>query len=175
MSTAFVGEIRMFAGNFAPRDWAFCDGQLLDVSGNDALFSLLGTIYGGDGRTTFGLPDLRGRLPMHTGTGPGLTNQSMGSKFGSESVTVMLNQTPSHNHDMRASTTPGTQYNPAGGLLASSPGVRLFRPQPPLGGNNLSPDTIGLSPGGSQSHNNLMPYLCVNFIIALFGVYPSRN
>lgn len=165
----------MFAGNFAPRSWALCDGQLLAVSQNDALFSLLGTIYGGDGRTTFGLPDLRGRLPMHTGTGPGLSPRNMGQKLGSERVSVSASQVPSHNHDMRASTTPGTQNIPAGGLLASSPGVRIYRPEPPLAGNNLASAAIGPSAGGSQSHNNLMPFLCVNFIIALFGIYPSRN
>lgn len=175
MAEPYVGEIRMFAGNFAPRGWALCDGQLLAVSQNDALFSLLGTIYGGDGRTTFGLPELRGRLPMHMGTGPGLSPRIIGSKFGSETITISANQTHSHNHDMRASTTPGTQNVPAGGLLASSPGVRLFRPQPPLAGNSLAADTVGPSPGGAQSHSNLMPYLCVNFIIALVGVYPSRN
>ena len=174
MSEPYVGEIRMFAGTFAPRGWALCDGQLLAVAENDALFSLLGTIYGGDGRTTFGLPDLRGRLPMHTGTGPGLSSRSMGQKRGSESVSVSTSQVPSHNHEMRASTTPGTQNIPTGGLLASSPGVRLYRPQPPTG-NNLATNTIGPSAGGAQSHSNLMPFLCVNFIIALFGVYPSRN
>ena len=174
MSEAFVGEIRMFAGNFAPRSWALCDGQLLAVSQNDALFSLLGTIYGGDGRTTFGLPDMRGRLPIHTGTGPGLTPRTIGQKYGQENVTLTANQGPAHRHDMRASTTPGTQNVPSGGLLASSPSVRLFRPQPPVG-SNLAADTIGASPGDSRSHSNLMPFLCVNFIIALFGTYPSRN
>lgn len=175
MSEPFIGEIRMFAGNFAPRGWALCDGQLLAVSQNDALFSLLGTIYGGDGRTTFGLPDLRGRLPMHTGTGPGLSPRNMGSKIGSETVNLTsANQVPSHNHDMRVSSAAGTQNTPSGGFLASSPGVRLFRPTPPVG-IPLATDTVGSSPGGSQSHTNVMPYLCVNFIIALLGVYPSRN
>jgi len=164
----------MFAGNFAPRNWALCDGQLLAVSQNDALFSLLGTIYGGDGRTTFGLPDLRGRLPMHTGTGPGLSPRSMGQKQGEETVTINPGEVPSHNHDMRVSTAPGTQNVPSGGFLASSPSVRLYRPEPPAG-TNLAADTVGPSPGGSQSHNNLMPFLCVNFIIALFGIYPSRT
>ena len=175
MSEPYVGEIRMFAGNFAPRGWALCDGQLLAVSQNDALFSLLGTMYGGDGRTTFGLPDLRGRLPMHKGSGPGLSPRDIGQKRGTESVSVGANQVPSHNHEMRAATIPGTQNVPDGGLLASSPSVRIYRPQPPLAGNNLASVTIGPSAGGVQSHSNLMPFKCVNFIIALFGVYPSRS
>ena len=164
----------MFAGNFAPRGWAFCDGQLLQVSQNDALFSLLGTIYGGDGRTTFGLPELRGRLPVHQGDGPGLTPRMIGQKTGTENVTVTANQVPTHNHNMQVSSAAGTQNIPSGGFLASSPGVRLFRPTPPVG-IPLATDTIGPSPGGSQRHTNLMPFLCVHFIIALFGVYPSRN
>lgn len=174
MSEPYVGEIRMFAGNFAPRSWALCDGQLLAVADNDALFSLLGTIYGGDGRTTFGLPDLRGRLPMHMGSGPGLSPRIMGRKLGSESVGVSANQVPSHNHEMRAATIPGTQNVPTGGLLASSPSVRIYRPQPPAG-SNLASDAIGPSAGAAQPHSNLMPFQCVNFIIALFGIYPSRN
>jgi len=164
----------MFAGNFAPSGWALCDGQLLAVSQNDALFSLLGTIYGGDGRTTFGLPDMRGRLPVHVGTGPGLSPRNIGSKTGAERDTITANQVASHNHSMRVSSAAGTENIPSGGLLASSPGVRLFRPTQP-GGATLAADTIGPYAGGSQSHNNLMPFLCVNFIIALVGVYPSRN
>jgi microcystin-dependent protein len=164
----------MFAGNFAPRGWALCDGQLLAVSQNDALFSLLGTIYGGDGRTTFGLPELRGRLPMHAGSGPGLTARNIGTKPGQETASVSVNQLPSHNHDVLVSSAAGTQNAPTDAFLASSPNVRLFRPQPTTG-VVLAGDTIGQSPGGSQSHNNLMPFQCVNFIIALTGIYPSRN
>ena len=175
MSEPYVGEIRMFAGNFAPRSWALCDGQLLAVAQNDALFSLLGTIYGGDGRTTFGLPDLRGRLPMHMGSGPGLSPRNIGQKQGAESVSVGASQVPSHNHDMRAAAIPGTQNVPAGGLLASSPSVRIYRPQPPLAGSNLASNAIGPSAGAALPHSNLMPFQCVNFIIALFGIYPSRN
>jgi microcystin-dependent protein len=174
MSEPYIGEIKMFAGNFAPRGWAFCDGQLLAVSQHDALFSLLGTIYGGDGRTTFGLPELRGRLPIHTGTGPGLSERRMGAKIGSETVNVNANQVPAHNHNMRVSSVAGTQNIPSGGFLASSPGVRLFRPTPPVG-IPLATNSIGPSPGGSQNHTNVMPYLCVNFIIALTGIFPSRN
>ncbi|TDR22423.1 phage tail protein [Marinicella litoralis] len=172
MSEPFVGEIRMFAGNFAPRGWAFCDGQLLAVSQNDALFSLLGTVYGGDGRTTFGLPDMRGRIPNHAGTGPGLSQRRLGEKYGTETVTLTVNQLPSHQHDFQASTAPGSENNPNGQYLAASPNVRLLRPVPPNA--NLLNTSVN-NTGGSQSHNNMMPYLCVNFIIALFGIYPSRQ
>ncbi len=172
MSEPFVGEIRMFAGNFAPRGWAFCDGQLLNVSQNDALFSLLGTIYGGDGRTTFGLPDMRGRIPIHAGSGPGLTTRKLGTKLGSEKETITVNELPSHTHEIKASTAAGTENNPTGKFLGASPNVRLYRPAAPI--VPLSAASIS-SVGGSQSHSNLMPSLCIHFIIALFGIYPSRQ
>jgi len=172
MSEPFVGEIRMFAGNFAPRGWAFCDGQLLAVSQNDALFSLLGTIYGGDGRTTFGLPDLRGRIPIHAGTGPGLSERRLGAKAGSEKETLTVNQMPSHTHQFMASSSPGSETSPDGEVLGSSANVRAFRPTPPT--VNMHSDAISAI-GGSRSHSNLMPFLCINFIIALFGIYPSRH
>ena len=172
MSEPFVGEIRMFAGNFAPRGWAFCDGQLLAVSQNDALFSLLGTIYGGDGRTTFGLPDLRGRVPIHAGSGPGLTPRRLGAKAGTEKETLTVNQLAAHSHSTSVSTAAGTQSAPAGEYLGASPNVRVFRPE----NQNASMNDATLSKvGGSRSHTNLMPFLCVHFIIALFGIYPSRN
>lgn len=173
MSEPFVGEIRMFAGNFAPRGWAFCDGQLLAVSQNDALFSLLGTIYGGDGRTTFGLPDMRGRIPIHTGTGPGLSPRNLGAKFGTESETITTNQLPAHTHSFFASADIANTPNPDTAVLGVATSV-----DPYIG--NITPDT-GLSPdavtnaGGSQQHTNLMPFLCIHFIIALFGIYPSRT
>ncbi len=174
MSDQFIGEIRMFAGNFAPRNWAFCDGQLLAISQNNAMFSLLGTIYGGDGRATFGLPDLRGRLPIHAGgsAGPGLTNRNIGSKSGSETVTLNSNQLTSHTHSYEATTTAGSQSNPAGHVVASNASVKLFIEDPP--GVSMA-NTALTGVGGSQGHNNLMPSLCVTFIIALFGVYPSRT
>lgn len=172
MSEPFVGEIRMFAGNFAPRGWAFCDGQLLAVSQNDALFSLLGTIYGGDGRTTFGLPDMRGRLPIHAGTGPGLSPRRLGAKLGSENETLTVNQMPSHTHPMRAATTAGTDNNPQGKMTAESPSLDIYVEDSQT--VNLSSEAI-TSVGGSRSHSNLMPFLCINFIIALFGIYPSRH
>ncbi len=172
MSEPFVGEIRMFAGNFAPRGWAFCDGQLLAVSQNDALFSLYGTIYGGDGRTTFGLPDLRGRIPLHQGTGPGLSPRRLGSKGGEEQVTLTTNQLASHSHDWNANTAPQNASAPQGRVTADATPIRLYEPQDQ--NTDLAAATIA-NTGGSQPHNNLMPTLCVNFIVALFGIYPSRQ
>jgi microcystin-dependent protein len=172
MSEPFVGEIRMFAGNFAPRGWAFCDGQLLAVSQNDALFSLLGTIYGGDGRTTFGLPDLRGRIPIHAGTGPGLSPRRLGSKGGAEKVTLTVNQQPSHGHPMQASTQNALQPNPQDNVLAQSTSQDLYVGDPPDVNMNAASIT---QVGGSRSHTNLMPFLCIHFIIALVGIYPSRH
>ena len=170
MSEPFVGEIRMFAGNFAPRGWSFCDGQLLAVSQNDALFSLLGTIYGGDGRTTFGLPDLRGRIPVHAGSGPGLSPRRLGAKSGAEKVTITVNELPSHTHPMQASSRSADRRSAQGNVLAQS-GLDTYRTT----GNpvvNMASDGV-TSVGGSRDHNNLAPYLCVNFIIALVGIYPS--
>ncbi|MGR8935953.1 MAG: phage tail protein [Gammaproteobacteria bacterium] len=172
MSEPFVGEIRMFAGNFAPRGWAFCDGQLLAVSQNDALFSLLGTIYGGDGRTTFGLPDLRGRLPIHAGDGPGLSPRPLGAKGGEESVTLTVNQLPSHEHPLQASQGPATDTRPVGNAPAQAPAADVWSTRSPA--VDMAADSISYI-GGSRSHTNLMPFLCVNFIIALFGIYPSRH
>lgn len=172
MSDPFVGEIRMFAGNFAPRSWALCDGQLLAVNQNDALFSLFGTIYGGDGRTTFALPDLRGRIPIHMGSGPGLTPRQIGSKSGSETVTVTVNQLPSHSHPMQATEEPADSPNPGGKIPGRSTALDLYINQSPS--TVLNPASV-TSVGGSQSHTNLMPTQCVHFIVALFGVYPSRN
>lgn len=172
MSEPFVGEIRMFAGNFAPRGWAFCDGQLLAVSQNDALFSLFGTIYGGDGRTTFGLPDLRGRIPIHAGTGPGLSPRRLGSKGGAEQETLTVNQMPSHSHDLIADTQPATAASPIGHTVAQGQGVNFYREEDQA--LSLS-NTMITATGGSRAHTNLMPTLCVNFIVALFGIYPSRH
>ncbi len=171
MAEPFVGQIKIFAGNFAPRGWAFCDGQLLAVSQNDALFSLLGTIYGGDGRTTFGLPDLRGRIPLHAGQGPGLSNRRLGSKGGSENETLTYNQLPSHTHDFQANSVAGTNVDPAGHVFAQAPIPVYDASAPNVSLNDVSIDNTG----GSQPHTNLMPTLCVNFIVALFGIYPSRN
>ena len=171
MSEPFVGQITMFAGNFAPRGWAFCDGQLLDVSQNDALFSLFGTIYGGDGRTTFGLPDLRGRLPLHMGTGPGLSPRTIGAKSGSESVTVVTTQLPSHTHPLQGSTDSATTPDPSGNVFARSSGDAYGSE---FSASNMSPAALGSS-GGSQAHSNMQPWLGINFIVALAGVFPSRS
>lgn len=172
MSEPYVGEIRMFAGNFAPRGWAFCDGQLLAVSQNDALFSLLGTIYGGDGRTTFGLPDVRGRVPVHQGTGPGLSPRRLGLKAGLEYETITTNQLASHSHDFTANTELANGQSPADKVVAQGTGVNFYREE--AQNANMASDMIAHT-GGSQSHVNLMPTLCVHFIIAMFGIYPSRN
>ncbi|WP_019962361.1 phage tail protein [Woodsholea maritima] len=172
MSDPYVGEIRMFAGNFAPRGWAFCDGQLLAVSQNDALYSLLGTIYGGDGRTTFGLPDMRGRIPLHQGRGPGLSERRLGSKGGAEKVTLTVNQMPSHTHNIRANTQPGDSDSPAGRVFAETASTPIYAEDNPS--VNFNSETITQT-GGSRAHYNMQPSICVNFIIALFGIYPSRH
>ena len=153
MSQPFLGEIRMFGGNFASRSHAFCDGQLVPISQNSALFANLGTFYGGDGRNTFGLPDLRGRIPNHQGTGPGLTNRSIGSRPGEENVILAAN--PQDNVLAEALTT--TPY------LGQNPNV------------NLNTNAVTAHNGGGQRHNNVQPFLCINFIIALDGLFPSRN
>jgi microcystin-dependent protein len=173
MSEPFVGEIRMFAGNFAPRGWAFCEGQLLAVSQNDTLFSLLGTIYGGDGRTTFGLPDLRGRIPIHAGTGPGLSPRRLGAKAGVENVTVAVNQLPSHRHGVFASPAAASTGTPTGNVSANTGTTNTYATSNPLPGN-MNAATVP-NTGGSRNHTNLMPALCVHFIVALFGIYPSRQ
>ena len=150
-----------------------CDGQLLGISQNDALFSLLGTIYGGDGRTTFGLPDMRGRIPVHPGTGPGLTTRRHGEKSGAETHTLTINEIPNHTHNVQAINKPGDSGNPENRLWAASSSA----PESYSDANpdiNMSPDAIQ-AVGGSQQHNNMMPNLCIHFIIALFGIYPSRN
>ncbi|MCZ6640293.1 MAG: tail fiber protein [Gammaproteobacteria bacterium] len=176
MSEPFIGEIKMFAGNFAPRSFALCDGQLLAISQNNALFSLLGTIYGGDGRTTFGLPELRGRVPIHTGTGPGLSPRNLGSKAGSERATVAVAQLPAHTHTMQGSTDLGGDTSPAGNVPATGSGANLYKQSPPTGEIvTMDADAVVPQSSGNQAHNNIMPFLCINFIIALSGIFPSRN
>jgi microcystin-dependent protein len=176
MSEPFVGEIKMFAGNFAPRGYAFCDGQLLAVSQNDALFSLYGTIYGGDGRTTFGLPDLRGRIPLHQGQGPGLSDRRLGSKGGTEKETLTLNQTPGHTHTAQASNNPATSATLNGNVLAKGVDTSdKFYVGPVTGQQRPMVAGMVANTGGSRSHSNLMPTLCIHFIVALVGIYPSRH
>lgn len=166
----FIGEIVMFAGNFAPRGWAFCDGQLLPISSYSALFSILGTTYGGDGRTTFGLPDLRGRVPMHPGNGPGLSPRRLGEKGGTESVALNLNEVPSHNHGIQANSSFGDQKSPVNNYpAAADDGEHNY-----AGTQNGNAQPTQMA-GGGQPHTNMQPYQCVNFIIALQGTFPSRN
>ena len=159
----------MFAGNFAPRGWALCDGQLLSTSQNDALFSLLGTIYGGDGRTTFGLPELRGRIPVHAGRGPGLSFRRIGEHAGLERVMLTASELPTHTHAI-ASTGQADTGNP-GGKVVGKAGEEIYTDQPATT-MNFAMNALA---GGSQAHHNLMPFQCVNFIITLFGIFPSRS
>jgi len=173
----FIGQVTYFGGNFAPRGWAFCDGQLLAISQNDALFSILGTIYGGDGRTTFGLPDMRGRALVHAGTGPGLSPRRLGSKGGSERVTLTTNQLASHSHTgiMKATSVLGDGTSPGNGSLAES-AVEMYLEGASSLSETIAPGSGTLSnTGGSQAHNNMMPWGTANCIIALVGIYPSRN
>lgn len=172
MSEPFVAEIRIFAGNFAPRGWAFCNGQLLPISQNTALFSLIGTTYGGDGRSTTALPNLQGRAPMHPGRGPGLTSRRLGEQGGVETVTLSEAQIPSHQHAANATTDSANQRSPGGHTPAVGGGrgtTFYAAPENPGAFSGLQ------NTGGSQAHNNLQPYLVMNFIIALVGLYPSRS
>jgi microcystin-dependent protein len=171
----------MFAGNFAPRGWALCQGQIMSIAQNTALFSLLGTTYGGNGQTTFALPDLRGRTPIGTGQGPGLSPKVLGEVGGTETVTLIANQMPAHNHTIGASTSPGNIANPNGNTLAVGQvtvggGTELVNMY--ASGTNpnvlLNVQTASIA-GGSQPHDNMQPYLGMNFIIALVGIFPSRN
>lgn len=171
MSEPFVGEIRMFAGNFAPRSWAFCDGQLVAVSQNDALFSLLGTIYGGDGRTTFALPDLRGRIPIHAGTGPGLSPRRLGSKGGVEEATITVTQLGPHSHTALGTSDAAGADLPTGARW----GLAAAEHYADLGSSQAMNAGVIQNAGGSQRHDNVMPFLCIHFIIALVGIYPSRH
>lgn len=170
MSEPFIAEIRIFGFNFAPRGWAFCDGQLLPIAQNTALFSLIGTTYGGDGRTTTALPNLQDRTPMHPGRGPGLTDRRLGEKVGSETVTLSEAQIPSHSHTMRASGSSAGATTPTNHLFANN--VQAYHDASSLVA--LSSSAIATT-GGSQSHTNMQPYLALNFCIALQGLYPSRS
>ena len=166
----YIGQITMFAGNFAPRGWAFCDGQLLPISSHTALFSLLGTIYGGDGRTSFALPDLRGRLPVHAGNSPGLTQKLIGQKGGTENVTVTVNQMPVHTHTPQATNTPGSGSDPTGAVPAGATGGSYYTAAAPAQEMNASAVS---SVGSGQPHSNMQPFLGIHFCIALLGYYPQ--
>lgn len=175
-----MSEIRLFAGNFAPLSWAYCNGALMSIAENSALFSLLGTTYGGDGQVTFALPDLRSRVAVGTGQGPGLSNWDLGEVIGAENVTLITPQIPAHTHTATATAAPhantaaGTLNTPGGNYAANS-GSDLYAETATvnMGSNQF---VFALSPtGGTQPHNNIMPYLALNFIIAVEGIYPSRN
>jgi microcystin-dependent protein len=165
MAQPYVGEIRMFAGNFAPAGWMFCEGQQLPISENETLYQLIGIMYGGDGQETFNLPDLRGRIPIHQGGG--FTQANTG---GVEEVTLSSQQMPVHSHPFLANASQGTSPNPGNGILAGSPNVDLYIQD--IANQPLNPNSIG-PVGGSQPHTNFQPYLCVDFIISLFGIFPS--
>lgn len=172
----YLGDIRLFAGSFAPAGWVICDGRLLAISQNDALYAIIGTTYGGDGVNTFGVPDLRGRLPVGQGNGPGLTPRVIGQQFGVESVTLVTTQIPSHNHTLNASTTaPSTSPSPAGTVFAHSDADKIYVSSPtgPVP-ETLNPATVQAT-GGTQPHNNIMPTTAINYIMCTSGIFPSRN
>jgi microcystin-dependent protein len=167
----FIGEVRWFAGNFAPRGWALCDGQLLPINSYQALYSVLGTNYGGDGRTTFGLPEMRGRGMVHVGNGPGLTPRLQGQKAGTETETLTVNEMPEHTHTLRADSSGGDSVLPNDRVISKVGRLRVF--------SNAHDGVMGASSiastGGGQSHNNMQPNIALNCIIALQGLFPSRN
>jgi microcystin-dependent protein len=167
MAQPYVGEIRMFAGNFAPVGWMFCEGQLLLISENQMLFQLIGTTYGGDGQSTFALPGLRGRIPIHQGNGFILAETG-----GTEEITLTVNQIPAHSHPFLATNSNGSGSSPSGTVLARNASVSGYTTDASVGLTSLKPGMIG-AVGGSQPHTNFQPYLCVNFIISLFGIFPS--
>lgn len=174
MADPFVAEIRIFPFNFAPKGWAFCDGQLMPISQNTALFSLLGTTYGGDGKSNFALPDLQGRAPMHPGQGPGLSLHDLGESAGSDTVTLLESEIPSHVHTLLAQGAPGDSPTPEENAFARTIGATPYVPM--AGASLVAMADQALSPvGGDAPHNNLMPYLTFNFCIALQGVYPPRT
>jgi microcystin-dependent protein len=173
MGNPYIGEIRMFGGSFAPNGWSFCNGALIAISENPTLFQLIGTTYGGDGENTFALPDLRGRAPVHQGEGPGITqNYIIGQMSGTEQVTITANTTPIHNHSFMASTATASNPSPNGNVMAASPTISSFVAD--VAGPQLV-NTAVTSTGGSQPHDNMMPFLTISFIISLFGIFPSQN
>ena len=172
MADPFVAEIRIFPFNFAPKGWAFCDGQILPLSQNTALFSLLGTTYGGDGKSNFALPNMQGNAPMHPGQGPGLSLHDLGETGGSDTVSLLESEIPAHSHSLIASQSDANNQSPVNQLYAAGVGIGMYAapgPLTPLNANAVAPA------GGDQPHNNLQPYLTLNFCIALQGVYPPRT
>jgi microcystin-dependent protein len=179
MSDAYIGEIRTFGFNFAPQNWATCSGQLTSIQQNTALFSILGTTYGGNGQTTFGLPDLRGRAPIHWGTGPGLPTVTLGEIAGEENHLLLLSEMPMHNHTFAATTAAGTKKPVLNGVFADdvdTQAVDYFAAFNAPNSSYVNLNPLSMPPaGGSQSHNNMQPYLVLNICICLFGIFPSRN
>ena len=191
MAEPFLGQVQIFGGNFAPRNWTFCNGQLLSISSNTALFSLLGTTYGGDGRTTFGLPDTRGRAPVGAGHGPGLTNRILGQKAGVENAPVSSAQMAAHNHGVTTSSPTlgaqsgdATSHEPTAGtvlaapIVQGNPGLNIYSDQAAdqnIEGAEIAGDLVLDDTGGGGSHPNMQPFLAMNYIIALAGLFPSRN
>lgn len=174
MSEAYIGEIRIFGGNFAPKDWALCDGQIINIASNSALYAILGDRYGGDGKTTFALPNLNGRAALHQGTGVGLTPRNVGESGGSATVTLLTTQMPSHNHIATCNNTQPSNNEPTGAIWTDQQGkgsVPLYTPQANKQMNLMTMDVAG----GSQPHNNMQPYLGLNFIICLYGDWPPKG
>jgi microcystin-dependent protein len=173
MTDPFVAEIRLFPFNFPPKGWAWCDGQIMPIAQNTALFSLLGTTYGGDGRTTFALPNLQGRVPLHEGHGPGLSQRFLGESGGSDTVTLLESEMPAHAHALTASAAAGYARSPSGELFANqSGGVNSYAPQ--SGPQALLASTVTAEAGGDAPHTNMAPYLVVYYCIALQGIFPQR-
>jgi microcystin-dependent protein len=179
MSQPYIGEIRMFGGNFPPSGWAFCDGQLLQIADNDTLYNLIGTTYGGDGQSTFGLPDMRGRVPAHQGSSGGQT-YAIGLPGGAETVTLSAGQLPQHTHPLISTTTAAPLDKPGAGTILADMGpaglTTIFAYKPYDGANQVSLNAASVSfTGGNQPHENIQPYLAVNFIISLYGIYPTQS
>ena len=174
MATPYVGEIRMFGGNFAPKGWALCDGQILNVRDNEKLFSVLGSTYGGNGRTTFGLPDLRGRVPIHDGSGLGLTPRSLGTKLGVQTVTLASNQVPTHSHVWHASSDNASGNTPANQVLGNNTPINVYN-ENTTPTANLASQAVDAHTGSGLARDNEMPFLGVNFIIALAGTKPTQT
>jgi microcystin-dependent protein len=172
VANPFVAEIRIFGFNFAPKGWAFCDGQIMPISQNTALFSLLGTTYGGDGKSNFALPNLQGSVPMHPGQGPGLSLHNLGETGGSDTVTLLESEMPTHSHTMTASGQDATVNGPSGQLVANGIGVGMYAAPGPLVALDVQAVAVN---GGDRPHNNLQPYLTLNYCVALQGVYPPRT
>jgi microcystin-dependent protein len=174
MSTPFIGEVRIFAGNFAPVGWMFCNGQLLAISQYDALYALIGTTYGGDGQTTFALPDLQCRVPLHFGTGPGLSSRVLGESGGTEQVTVNTSQMPAHTHPPLALGSTGSSSTPGGNVWAGVSAGAIYNATDTAPAALMNASAV-LPVGGSQPHDNIQPFQCVNFIIAVEGIFPTQG